>query len=291
MIAAGDPGGCERYRALLALTLGATLCGLYWLPLRLVVEAGVGGLWAVALFYGGAALLGLWFARDQLAVARRAPWRLLGIGVSAACSVIAVSLGVIEGAVAPVLILFYLAPLWTLLLGWVLLGERPARLTLAALVVALLGVWTLLGGAALAEGAAWRGATLGLVAGVGLALTTVQVRAARHLPAATRNLAAWSLAPPLALGLAVMLDSPPPPALAPVLVALLVGALWVGLMMAALQYGMARLPLALSSLVLLLELVVGVLSAVWLAGEPLGWRELLGGAAILLAGVVVARQR
>ncbi|MCF1182173.1 DMT family transporter [Marichromatium gracile] len=281
----------ERRRALLALILGATLCGLYWLPLRLVAGAGVDGPWAVALFYGGAALVGLWFARDQLAVARRAPWRLLGIGASAAGSVLAVSIGVLGGAVAPVLILFYLAPLWTLLLGWALLGERPTRRTLAALVVALLGVWTLLGGAALAGDDAGRGAALGLVAGVGFALTTVQVRAARALPAAVRNLAAWALTPPLAVGLALALGTPPPSALVPVLVALLIGALWVGLMMAALQYGMARLPLALSALVLLLELVVGVASAAWLAGETLGWRELLGGGAILLAGWLVARGR
>ncbi|KXX66082.1 DMT family transporter [Marichromatium gracile] len=288
---AAVPVIAERRRALLALILGATLCGLYWLPLRLVAGAGVDGPWAVALFYGGAALVGLWFARDQLAVARSAPWRLLGIGASAAGSVLAVSLGVLGGAVAPVLILFYLAPLWTLLLGWVLLGERPTRRTLAALVVALLGVWTLLGGAALAGDDAGRGAALGLVAGVGFALTTVQVRAARALPAAVRNLAAWALAPPLAVGLALALGTPPPSALVPVLVALSVGALWVGLMMAALQYGMARLPLALSALVLLLELVVGVASAAWLAGEALGWRELLGGGAILLAGWLVARGR
>jgi drug/metabolite transporter (DMT)-like permease len=58
-------------------------------------------------------------------------------------------------------------------------------------------------------------------------------------------------------------------------------------MISATQYGISRMPLQRSSVLLLFELVVGAVSAAWLAGEALSLAELTGGACIVLAGLVV----
>jgi drug/metabolite transporter (DMT)-like permease len=271
---------------------GSTLWGLYWLPLRWLEQAGLEGLWALAVIYVGATVtLGV-AARGRWRAALAARWRLGGIGLSAAVSGIAFGLGMIEGEVARVLILFYLSPVWAVLLGRVLLGERILAVTVPALVLALFGAGLMLLSDAPGLGAGLFGGfspadLLGLVAGFAFALTNVQLRAARALPAALRNLATAALAPPLAALAAVGVGagfSAPPWAL---LVALGVGALWMSSMIAATQYGIARLPLQRSSVLLLFELIVGAVSAALLAGETLGLAELAGGACIVLAGLAV----
>lgn len=54
-------------------------------------------------------------------------------------------------------------------------------------------------------------------------------------------------------------------------------------------YGVARLDAGRAAILLLGELVVAVLSAVLIGGEPLTWREAIGGTLILLAAVIEAR--
>ena len=275
---------------------GSTLWGLYWLPLRWLEQAGLGGLWALAFIYLGAVgTLGALARRHwRRAVASR--WRLLGIATSAALSGIAFGLGMIEGAVARVLILFYLSPMWAVLLARLLLGERVRPVTLPALVLGLFGAGLMLwpdapastpAAAPLALLAFGRADLLGLVAGLAFALTNLQLRAGRDLPGALKNLATCALVPPLAGAAAFVLDAPLAAPLWAVPAALGVGLSWLSAMTAATQFGISRLPLQRSSVLLLFELVVGATSAALLAGEALGLAELTGGACIVLAGLAV----
>lgn len=280
-------------RVIPIMLAGSTLWGLYWLPLRWLEQAGLGGLWALAVIYVGAtATLGV-LARRHWRDALAARGRLAGIALSAAVSGIAFGLGMIHGEVARVLILFYLSPVWAVLLGRVLLGERILRVTVPALVLALCGAVLML----FAD--AWRAGDgrgldallpadlLGLVAGLAFALTNVQLRAGRGLPEPLRNLATAVLAAPLAAAAALALGSPLSASPTALGVALLVGLVWMSGMISATQYGIARLPLQRSSVLLLFELIVGAVSAALLAGEALGPLELAGGACIVLAGLAV----
>lgn len=271
---------------------GSALWGLYWLPLRWLEQAGLGGFWALTLIYIGAtAMLGLAAHRHWRAVAA-ARWRLLGIATSGAVSGIAFGLGMLEGEVARVLILFYLSPVWAVLLGRVLLGERLLVVTVPALVLALFGAGLMLLSDTRGLGQGLLGAfsvadLLGLVAGFAFALTNVQLRAGRGLPAALKNLAAVALVPPLAAVAAVAVGSDfaaPPWAL---LAALGLGVAWMSSMIAATQYGVRRMPLQRSSVLLLFELIVGAVSAALIAGESLSLAELAGGGCIVLAGLAV----
>ncbi len=268
---------------------GSALWGLYWLPLRWLDQLGLGGLWALAVIYiGGTGALGF-LARCHWRTALAARWRLVGIGLSAAVSGITFGLGMIEGEVARVMILFYLSPVWAVLLGRVILGERILPVTLPALALALIGAGFMLapGSAAGLPPAFSPVDLLGLVAGVSFALTNVQLRAATELPGALKNLATCVLVPPLAGAAALSLGSGFAAPWWALPAALAVGVLWLSSMIAATQFGISNLPLQRSSVLLLFELVVGAVSAALLAGESLGTAELTGGVCIALAGLAV----
>ncbi|AGA90901.1 DMT(drug/metabolite transporter) superfamily permease [Thioflavicoccus mobilis 8321] len=274
------------------MLVGSALWGLFWLPLRLLETAGVSGLWAVVLIYTGATATLLLLARPRRCDLRCFSTELFGIGLSAAISGIAFSIGVIEGEVARVLILFYLAPVWSVLLAHRVLKEALAPVTIPALLVALTGAAMMLLSDAGAEDLRFELADLlGLIAGLAFAVTNVQLRAARDLPGPLKNLAACVLVPPLGLALAFVLDVPLAFAPGPLLAGLLVGVLWMTTMIAAVQYGVSRLPVQRSSVLLLFELIVGAASAALIAREMLSAWEILGGLFIILAGLAVARTR
>jgi drug/metabolite transporter (DMT)-like permease len=291
----GAPRAPERTshgQVIPVMLVGSTLWGLYWLPLRWLEQAGLGGLWALTFIYIGATGTLSVLARGYWPVLLAARWRLTGIGLSAALAGIAFGLGMIQGEVARVLILFYLSPVWAVLLGWVLLGERIVPVTVPALILALVGAGLMLlsdlhapaGDLIPAFSAA---DLLGLVAGLFFALTNVQLRAGRNLPGALKNLATCMLVPPLAGAAALGLGTPLTAPWWALPAALGVGLIWLSTMTAATQFGISRLPLQRSSVLLLFELIVGAVSAALLAGESLSLAELAGGACIVLAGLAV----
>ncbi|RMD78177.1 MAG: hypothetical protein D6809_06375, partial [Gammaproteobacteria bacterium] len=59
----------------------------------------------------------------------------------------------------------------------------------------------------------------------------------------------------------------------------------------ALLYGVRRMPVHRSAVILLFEVLAGAVSAHLLAGEPLGARVLGGGALILAAAWLASRPR
>jgi drug/metabolite transporter (DMT)-like permease len=63
-------------------------------------------------------------------------------------------------------------------------------------------------------------------------------------------------------------------------------ALWWGVSMAALMWAASRLEPARVGILLMAEVVVGAASAAWLAGEHLGTWEVVGGALVVLSGVL-----
>ena len=59
------------------------------------------------------------------------------MGLAIGWSNLAYVLAVLEGEVMRVLLLFYLAPLWTVPIAWILLGEKLDRASSAAMALAL----------------------------------------------------------------------------------------------------------------------------------------------------------
>jgi drug/metabolite transporter (DMT)-like permease len=278
--------------AALALVFNAFAWGVSWWPFRQLQAQGLHPLWATAAVYALAVL--------AVTLLRPAAWRpvltapglwllVLASGITNA----AFNWGVTSGDVVRVVLLFYLMPLWSALLAWRLLGERPTPGSLLSMALALAGaalvLWPDEGGFPWPQHSAdW----MGLVGGMGFACNNVLLRRLHRHGDAPRALAMFgggSLVSALvALGLwwAAEVQLPPPLALGWVLGALALGA-WLLLGNLALQYGVTRLAARTTALLMLLEIVFASGSAIALgAGRfapALAWGGLLIVAGALLS--------
>lgn len=272
----------------ISLVVAASTWGLVWYPYRLLQEGGIGGSVSSLLTYAlGIPLLALlaWRA-ERGATAAQWPW-LLGVALSAGWTNLSYVLAVIHGEVMRVMLLFYLAPLWTVLFARLLLGERAGSWGWAVIGLALAGAWTMLGGGAAgwplpANTAEW----LGLSSGLGFALTNVLTRRTRDIPIETRSL--WVFAGVVAMSLLFMQfegTSVATAARAGMQDWLMMAGITLALLLAtfSVQYGLAHTPANRAIVILLSELVVAALSSQYLAGEAMGPREWLGGGMIVAA--------
>ncbi len=291
-------GAGDSWLAAGGLMLSALVWGLSWWPLRHVRALGVQPMWTTALVYLPGAVLVL-LLRPQ---ALRQLLRSRGLWLVTLCAGganVCFNLGVAWGDVVRVVLLFYLMPVWATLAARLVLREPVGRAGLLRLALAMAGalivLWPSDGGWPLPRHAAdW----LGLLGGVFFACNNVLLRRFAQAPAASRLLAmfaggvlcgglpAWLLQ---SLRLAPRL---PPPSAAWLLP---VGLL--GLALAAggfgLQYGAARLPAALTAVIMMLEIVFASLSSALLGASHPGLRTLAGGLLIgfgvLLGALAEAR--
>src|SRR5512143_2190112 len=109
--------------AVAALLTGAVVWGLIWYPYRALAAAGISGVISSVLTYG-IALVAALIAFRRIWRGFRPSWMLLWIGLAAAGCNLGYVLATLHGEVMRVLLLFYLAPLWTVLLSRLLLDER-----------------------------------------------------------------------------------------------------------------------------------------------------------------------
>ena len=280
----------HRFLPILSLLVTATLWGLVWYPLRRLDAHGMGGLWASLVSYAGALLLGSgWLWRS------RADWResgmllaLMALGVGW-CNV-AFVLAVLDGTVVRVLLLFYLSPLWAVILGWLLLGEHPGYQGLVVFVLAIAGAATMLWDPAI--GLPWpRGDAdwLAVSSGFAFAFANVMVRTMRAVSLQSKSAANW-LGVVLVAGAWILAASEPVPVVSYSVWAGAVLLGWFGflIMTVTVIYGVTHMPLYRSAVILLFELVVGAVSALLLTDEQVLPREWLGGALILTAAYLTA---
>lgn len=279
----------------LALTLNALVWGTSWWPFRQLEQLGLHPLWATVLIYAVAALVIVMLRPRAVGQLLRTPalWVLvLASGTTNATFNWAVTIG----DVVRVVLLFYLMPLWAVLLARLVLHEPLTRLAGARVLLALTGAAIVLWPA---ERSGWEALPLprslpdwlGVIGGFTFALNNVMLRREAHRPEEGRALAMFGggmgVAGVLALTLSAGGSVPPlpPPATAWVVgVAALALLFLVGNL--ALQYGAARLPANVTSVVMLTEILFASASALALGGGALNGQLLLGGALILLAALL-----
>lgn len=281
----------------LAIATAAVLWGLFWIPVRAIEDAGVGSAWAGTLVFasGGVAFVPLALCRwrrfcrigkDDLGAAA-----LAGL----AFALYAISLNLTE--VVRALLLFYMTPLWSTLLGIALLGERLTVNRVLALAFALAGLVVVLDAGvglpwprqigdwfALGSGVCWSFASVKLFQGgsrhmfekiflfllfsfgASLVLAWLPLGADGGVPNLTVVAEVW----PWIVLLALMV----------VPVAFLT--IWPAALLSPGRVGM----------LLMGDIVVGVASAAWLTDEPFGVREIMGTVLIVgAAAVEVTRQQ
>lgn len=274
--------------AVLALVFNAFVWGVSWWPFRALHDHGVHPLWSTAIVFGTSFTVFLVLRPSGLRGFARQPLLWL-LAAAAGLSNVGFNWAVTVGDVVRVVLLFYLMPAWSVLLAWLVLGERPSGAALVRLLVALVGVATVLDTAG--TGMPWPRTLadmLALVGGFAFALTNVLLRKLRAEPAASRVLAMFGGGTLLSAGVAMagVLHGSVAPIPAPAAAwLLLVGLLAAGFLASnlAMQYGAARLPAHTTALVMLSEVVFAALSSVALGAAELTGRTLAGGALILLA--------
>ncbi|MBU1235318.1 MAG: DMT family transporter [Gammaproteobacteria bacterium] len=279
-----------RAVAVVALFAGATIWGLIWYPYRAIEAAGISGALASALTYAVALLLGLIVFRGKLRGARIDGW-LVAIALSSAGCNLGYVLGMLHGEVMRVLLLFYLAPLWTVLLARLILAEPLTRAGAALVGLSLTGALVMLWRPEL--GAPWPtapGEWIGLAAGFLFALANVLIRRAHHYSIELKSMAVFVGVVVVGLGYVALAEPlAVPQAGADIwLLVVVVGVVLLAINLVV-QYGLMRIAAGRAIVILLSELVVAALAAWWLAGETMGLREWLGGALIVAASLVSAK--
>lgn len=278
--------------AVAALLTGALVWGVIWYPYRALQEAGIEGIAATTATYAVALGLGLFFFRRSLHQFSPS-WSLAWLALAAGACNIGYVLATLHGEVVRVLLLFYLAPLWTVLLSRLLLEERLNRIGVLVVALSLVGAMTILWRADVGlplpqDGADW----LGLGAGFSFALFNVLSRRAEGVSIEIKSLAAF--AGVIALGVILLLAGVEasrlggPIAPSAWLLLGLVGAVLLVVNLVV-QYGLARVVANRAIVIMLSEVGFAALSSWLLAGEALGLREWAGGAMILAASLLSAR--
>lgn len=275
-----------------ALLFAATFWGILWWPLRWLAEHGVPGLWASLLLFASASVLGLpllWRQRRQWA---GQPAALVGLALASGWCNTAFILAVLDGEVVRVLLLFYLSPVWAVLLAWLILRERPPAIAWLTLSLAIGGALVILWDPKL--GVPWpqdHADLLALSSGMAFALSNVLVRKAATASIGFKTVASWlGVVALAAMGILLHQGAAPVWNAPAVTVAVVLGVCGMALMSVCLVYGVTHLPVHRSSVILLFEVVAGAASAQWLAGETLDAREWLGGGLVLAAAWVAGRR-
>jgi drug/metabolite transporter (DMT)-like permease len=272
----------------LALVLNALVWGVSWWPLRELQGEGLHPLWSSAFTYLLGALAMLCFMPKVWGefVRHKALWLL---ALAAGTTMVGFNWGVSIGEVIRVVLLFYLMPIWAVLIARVALNERITLKALLRVGLAFAGAVLVLSpngslGFPLPSNLAeW----LGLMGGAAFALNNIMLRHQAERTAQARLFAMfvggivaparWLLYWPCCWARAMPLCSGPCCPGFTVLVANY-----------GLQYGASRLPANVTSVVMLSEVVFATLSAIVLTQEVLTLQVGIGGAMIVLAAALSA---
>ena len=275
----------------MVLLASSSMWGLAWMPLKGLSARGIDG---VALVLIGSLIAAALFLPRL--VHEWDHWRgqgaaLLGIALLGGYSTLAFSTATMYGDIVRVMVLFYLLPAWGVLGGRIFLGERLDAARIAAVLLSLAGAWLVLGGRAIWHGRIHWTDVVAITCGMAFAANNLLFRACQGVPIASKT--AFMLLGSAALSVPALLVSAMPwPAVA---VATWVGVLgygvvWLFFANLATQFGVTHLEAGRASIIILLELVVAVVTAVMIGGEQMNATELAGGIAILTAAVVEARR-
>lgn len=279
-----------RQKAVSALLAGSVFWGLFWWPLKSLSMFGIQGGIVQVYAFGLSVLLLLPFVWNNLAQLRGQIRLILLIAALGGWATAALVTSLATGSVVRVMLLFYLAPVWTILAARIFLGEAFTRLRLIALGLALAGLAATLGGPEIFSTPLSAIDMLALSSGLAFAFNNVAIRVGHGLPDTVRAVAINAGCAVISFGF-MCREAKPMQTLDVMQLGILsaLGLFWVLPGTLATFYGVARLDAGKAAILLLAELVVGVFSAVLIGGEQLSMQEITGGFLILTAAIIEAR--
>jgi drug/metabolite transporter (DMT)-like permease len=277
--------------AVVCLLFSASMWGLIWYPLRLLNEAGMTAVWSSLVMYLAAGVVAIPILYKQYKLIPPFRSDLIALAIAAGVTNVAFVVALIEGEVMRVMLLFYLSPIWTVLLGRWWLGERLSFSAIAMFSVAMSGsvvmLWDHDIGLPWPHGIAdW----LALTASIAFSINNVLARKLGSVSLGVKTGVVWWGVVITSILVLFWQQTPIPV----VSVYVWAGAWflgWLGIvtMTIAVLYGVGKMPVYRSSVIMLFELVVAALAAWWLTDEAMSLEEWLGGGLILLAAYGVAK--
>ncbi|HEX7454408.1 MAG TPA: DMT family transporter [Gallionella sp.] len=267
---------------------GTLVWGLIWYPYRVLQDAGISGPLATLITSSLAMLCGAFMLPRVWRELPTAGWWAVLLVFSAGWANFGYVLAMLHGEVMRVLLLFYLAPLWTILFSYWLLGERLNRYGYLVAALSLVGAFIMLWEPRLGipfpkNLSEW----MGVSAGLGFALSNVVSRRATHLSVEAKAFSIWFGTALLAAPLLWWQGGWQVPEI-DAIAWLILGMLGIALCSCsfAVQYGVTHMPANRAMLLFLFELVIAALASYFLANEAMGLRDWLGALLIVSASLL-----
>lgn len=282
--------------AVAALLLNTTIWGMSWTAFKSLEQFGLHPLWSTAAIFVGCSCLLLLFKRGALGDIRKHP-ELAYVALAAGLTNTAFNGAIAYGDVVRVILLFYLMPIWAVILARIVLHEPITPRAVLRIFLGLSGAMIVLYqprlGLPLPHSLSdW----VAMFGGMCFAANNVLLRRLHGVSDGARAIAMLAGAALLAAVLGVVFAATGLIAW-PVNVsgaAWPVLALWAVLFLISnlsLQYGVARLPANITAVVMLVEILIASLSAWLLGAAELRTQDLLGGALIIAAPWLVRERR
>jgi len=285
--------GTAHQQGAISIALSAALWGLFWIPLRLLDEYGVTGLWAVVLVMAAVSVPStlVLVLRKRLHVLRSQ--RTWFIGSSLGLSVVLYFAGIIVSDVIRVVFLFYLLPIWTTLAARFFYNEPITRTRFIVIAMALIGLWLLLGGGNSLPIPSNIGDWCGLLAGITWGVSLALIRAKEDTDAfgmvCTTSIGATIMAIAVTVLLLIsgntQLASPPSVDSVVVVMAAALGFSLIILFPSLVGqiWGAQRVAAPTAALLTMTEILMATVSAYLLIGTELNRVSIVGATIILLA--------
>ena len=261
--------------------------GLTWLPLDYLGKSGVQGPLLILVAFGGAVVFLLPVLLIQYK-AWRPQWQLLGlIVIFGGFANLAFQTSLYHGEVIRVMILFYLLPVWGVLGGRIFLGERIDALRVTAVIAALGGAFLILDGPDLIRQLPGWVDLLALGSGFAFAMNNLVFRFAQDIPVGSK-VSAMFIGVVIFISVYLLFFEPDSSGLtvANVGLTLLYGIAGITLITFGTQWGVTQLEAGRASIIMVMELVAAIVSAVWLLNQSLGAMELTGIALVMSAALI-----
>jgi drug/metabolite transporter (DMT)-like permease len=274
--------------AVIVLFISSVGWGLTWLPIKALNDMGLDSTNLILIaFASGAVVLSPWL------YTQRRQWQknigiMMLIGLSGGIANASFQTAISHGDVVRVMILFYLLPVWSVLGGRIILGEKIDRMRMLSVLMCLSGAFLILD----VWHTSWRGITwidiLAIASGMGLAITNILFRLTYTIPALSK-IAFTFIGCTLIIGVSTLLISPQaklPVHAVTIAWAMAYGALWLTMITIGTQWAVTRIEAGRSAVIIVMELVVAVVSVALISGESLKFYEIIGGLLVIFAALL-----
>ncbi len=278
---------------ILGIMAAATMWGIIWYPYRFMETTGLSAPVATFSSYVVAVLFASVLFRNVWPQLWRYPGALFFIGLTAGITNVAYLVAIMEAEVVRVVLLFYLAPLWTVPLARVFLNEKISALGAFTVFLAMVGAVVMLWrpelGAPMPKN--WH-EWLGMLGGFAFALCNVLVRRETRATPEAKTLAGAIGVAVVALPVSFLLATSPVAAWPSQVLNHFWLIIIIGLVLMssglAMQFGLTKMAANRAAVILLFELIVAAIAAHYLANEISRLQDWVGGFMIISAGLLAA---